>query len=103
MTAWTGVIEGVPSKEVVVPIENCEAAGGMTSDGDEQNVAFFVEGLGFGARCAFVVCVGWWLGVVSKLFHFCVVVAASWKGIPFQTRTAAVPKLSLPSLKTYQL
>jgi hypothetical protein len=108
VTAWTGVMKGVPREEVVVPIENSNAAGGVTRDGDEQDVTFFGEGLGFGARCAFVVCVcgGGWVGIVSKLSHvlFC---AASWKGFPFPTPTTALPNLSLHlslhSLKTYQL
>lgn len=62
MTAWTGVMKRVLSEEVVVSIEDCEAVGGVPWDGDEQDVAFFAQRLGFVARCVCVVCVVWWVG-----------------------------------------
>lgn len=42
MTAWARVMKGVPREEVVVPKEDGEAAGGVTWDGDKQDIAFFV-------------------------------------------------------------
>jgi hypothetical protein len=43
VTPRARIQEGVPSKEVVVAVEDCEATGCMAWNGDKQDVVFFVE------------------------------------------------------------